>query len=273
MTRPAPHRDDKVLADWNGLMIAGLVRAAVLLDRPEWIAAAETAFAGALDCLGGESNLGHAYRNGRVTKPGFATDHAALALAGLAIYEATGAEHALNTAIALSQALWDRYRIDSGLLATTVVTAQDLPLRLAPTADDATPNVHGIAAESFIRLSALTGDTLWLERADKLIDAASGAVLANPFAHAALLNALDLRLRRVELTLAAPPDHPLAQAMASVPYPNRTLRHVRATEGSMPHVLVCADGRCSLPLEELALIEAEIEKAVHKGRPLGRGRR
>jgi len=248
-------------------MITGLVRAGQILNRPDWIAAGEQAFTAVMNHLGSESTLGHAYRNGRVTTPGFAADHAAMALAALTLHEATAAPAYLAIAADLAATLWDRYRIEAGLLAATVATATDLPLRLAPTADDAMPNVHGLAAETFIRLSAMTGTSHWLERADDLIDAVSGEVAANAFAHASILNALDLRLRRAEITVAASADHPLSLAMQTIPYTNRTLLYTGEPSASPPHLLVCADGRCSLPLVDLPQAMAEIEKAVRRERP------
>ena len=70
-TRVRPGLDDKVLADWNGLMIAALVRAATLLDRPEWIGLAQTAYRFIAESMSREGRLGHSWRGGRADLSGF----------------------------------------------------------------------------------------------------------------------------------------------------------------------------------------------------------
>ena len=60
-----PHRDDKVLTAWNGLMIASLANAGAALDQPDWIDAAKRAFQFICDKLGDGNQLFHAYRAGK----------------------------------------------------------------------------------------------------------------------------------------------------------------------------------------------------------------
>ena len=89
--RVRPGRDDKVLADWNGLAIAALARAAVVFDQPEWLARAEEAFDFVLAQMGApDGRVQHAWRLGRVTAAGLLDDQAAMARAALALFEATG---------------------------------------------------------------------------------------------------------------------------------------------------------------------------------------
>ena len=93
-SRVRPGLDDKVLADWNGLMIAALVNAGILLDEPEWIAMGARAF----DFIAKEmtrdinieQRLGHSWRAGKLLFPGLASDFAAMIRAALSLYEATG---------------------------------------------------------------------------------------------------------------------------------------------------------------------------------------
>ena len=261
--RTPPARDDKVLADWNGLMIAGLARAAELLDRQDWLSAAQRAHAAVVDHLGGESMLGHAWRAGRAVRPGFASDHASMALAALTLHECTGEALYLDQASTWAETLIAYYRTEAGLYAMTTATAGDLPLRPAPTLDDAVPNANGIAAESFVRLFGLTGETAWRNAADALLEAATPAMRAQAFGHAALFNALDLRLRRADISVSADEKDALWLAARAIAYPNRTLA-LRSAAGQ-PHATVCTDGRCSLPIvypEQLrARIEADLAPA------------
>src|SRR6185437_14936103 len=88
--RVRPGLDDKVLADWNGLMIAALVNAGVMLDEPDWIAVARHAFDFIARAMTRGDRRGHSFRDGRLLWPGLASDYAAMIRAALALYEATG---------------------------------------------------------------------------------------------------------------------------------------------------------------------------------------
>ena len=91
--RVRPGLDDKVLADWNGLMIAALVNAGILLDEPGWLDMAARAFdVIARDMTRGD-RLGHSWRAGKFKFPGLSSDFAAMIRAALALYEATGEQH------------------------------------------------------------------------------------------------------------------------------------------------------------------------------------
>jgi uncharacterized protein YyaL (SSP411 family) len=260
--RPRPHRDDKVLADWNGLMIAGLTRAGMIADRADWIDLAAEAFTAVCQHLDGPQGLGHAWRAGKSVHPGFASDLTSMAVAALALYEATGASTYIADAARWAEDLQRSYRLPSGIFAMTVASADDLPIRPAPTQDDAVPNANALAAEMFIRLFGLTGESRWLSACDDLLAACSAAILANPAGHAALLNALDLRLRRADIAATGPEGDPLLLAATSIPYPNRTLR---IGQGDRPQATICVDGRCSLPIAypEQLLARFEQEMTPH----------
>ena len=95
-----PGLDDKVLADWNGLMIAGLVNAGVAFDEPTWVEMAARAFLFIAAKMAHGDRLGHSWREGRLLVPGLASDHAAMIRAALALHEATGEHGYLERALA-----------------------------------------------------------------------------------------------------------------------------------------------------------------------------
>jgi uncharacterized protein len=97
-----------VLADWNGLMIAALVNAGVLLDEPAWIDMARRAFDFVAREMTRGDRLGHSWREGKLTFPGLASDYAAMIRAALALYEATADRACLDRATAWQQA-FDRH--------------------------------------------------------------------------------------------------------------------------------------------------------------------
>ena len=104
--RVPPGRDDKVLADWNGLAIAALVRAAAVFGRPEWLDAARRAFdTVAARMAAPDGRLMHALRHGQVSAAGLLEDHAAMARAALALFEATGEDGYLRHALGWAEAV------------------------------------------------------------------------------------------------------------------------------------------------------------------------
>ncbi len=173
--RVRPGRDDKVLADWNGLAIAALARAATVFARPDWLARAATAADAILRDLGApDGRVNHAWRLGRVTAAGMLDDQAAMARASLALHEATGDPRRLEQAVRIAEAAVAHFADGAGGFFTTADDATDVPLARPRTAqDNATPAGNGLLAEVFARLWLLTGNSLWRERAEALLRAFS----------------------------------------------------------------------------------------------------
>nr|WP_294516983.1 thioredoxin domain-containing protein [uncultured Rhodopila sp.] len=174
--RVRPGWDDKVLADWNGLAIAALARAASVFGQPGWLDVAREAFAFILanmtDSRGG---IAHAWRLGRVTAAGMIDDQAAMARAALALHEATGEPSYAAVAIRLVDVARKAFSDGHGGFYTTAADASDVPLtRPRTAADDATPAGSGVMAEVLARLYHLTGDPAWRARAEAVLTAFSG---------------------------------------------------------------------------------------------------
>src|SRR5205085_9013703 len=106
--RIRPGLDDKVLADWNGLMVAALANAGALLGEPDWIAMAARAFRFIAAQMTRGDRLGHSWRAGRLLLPGLASDFACMVRGALALYEATGERSYLDQALAWKHTL-DRH--------------------------------------------------------------------------------------------------------------------------------------------------------------------
>src|SRR5208282_360835 len=170
--RVRPGLDDKVLADWNGLMIAALANASLMLAEPSWLAIAERAFNFVARAMTRGDRLGHSYREGKLKFPGLASDFAAMIRAALALYEATGRRAYLDRALAWQHALDRDYaNAETGTYYLTAADAGGLVIRPAATTDDATPNHNAVAAQNLIRLALFAGDDRWRDKADRLIAA------------------------------------------------------------------------------------------------------
>ena len=279
-TRVRPGLDDKVLADWNGLMVAALGNASLMFAEPSWLGMAERAFAFIARAMTRGDRLGHSWREGKLKFPGLASDFAAMIRAALALYEATGRQSYLDQAVAWQRAL-DRDYADAEA-ATYYLTAADaegLVIRPASTADEATPNHNAVAAQNLVRLALLTGDDGWREKADRLIAAIAPATVDNLYMHMALLNAIDLRLRAAEIVVTgegARAEALLAAARAIAPL-DRIVLHARSADAlppshpaqqqvrasGEPQAFVCVGETCSLPVSNPEGVMRALEAMRH----------
>ena len=263
--RVRPGLDDKVLADWNGLMIAALANAGGLLGEKKWIELAARAFRFVAESMSKEDRLGHSWREGRLLFPGLSSDYGAMIRAAIALHQATGVSAYLERALAWSAALERHHADPAGGYFLTADDAEGLIVRLNVTIDDAIPNPNALQAQNLVRLAMLTGDDQYRDRADRLFDGLLPLAGENLFGHAALLSALDLRLRQVEIVCVGPRTEEFAEAALKLPFLDRTLvrapdanalpaRHpARAMIASAPKegaAFVCQGERCSLPVTE-----------------------
>jgi uncharacterized protein YyaL (SSP411 family) len=275
--RIRPGLDDKVLADWNGLMIAALANAGAMLGEPSWVDMGARAFEFIVRSMAKGDRLGHSWREGRLLYPGLASDFANMIRAALALFEATGQGSYLDQALAWQRAFDAHYaNPGNGGYFLTAADAEGLVVRPASTSDDATPNPNSIAAQNLVRLAALTGDTQWRAQADRLFDGVLAGAADNLFQHAALLNALDLRLHAAEIVVTGPDHARFAAAALKLPFVSRViLRAPSATALPAGHpaqakiaaagsaAFVCVGETCSLPVTD----PDEIAAAVAAMRP------
>jgi len=268
--RVRPGLDDKVLADWNGLMIAALANAGAALAEDEWIAIAARAFHFVAGSMTKGDRLGHSARAGRLTFPGLSSDYAAMIRAAIALHQATGEGVYRDRAVSWAAAL-ERHHADpdTGGYFLTADDAVGLIIRPAQTRDDAVPNPNGLMVQNLIRLAVLTGDDGYRTRADRLFDGLIPLAMENLLIHTTLLSALDLRLRHAEIVATGARAEEFAKAALRLPFLARTVvrakdaaalpaRHpARAMLASAPvegAVFVCQGEHCSRPTTDPAKI-------------------
>ena len=189
--RVRPGWDDKVLADWNGLMIAALARAALVFDRPEWLAMAERAFDFIVAKMDdGKGRLWHSYRDGRAKAPATAADYANMTWGALRLHQATGQSKYLERARHWSGILdthyWDN---ELGGYRTSADDTLDVIVRLRPAHDDAVPSANAMQLSNLIALAALTGEAAYGARAESLYKAYRPDIARGPVGHCGLIAA------------------------------------------------------------------------------------
>ncbi len=274
--RVRPGLDDKVLADWNGLMIAALVNAGLALREPLWLEMAARAFLFVDAKMAHGDRLGHSWRAGKLIVPGLASDHASMIRAALLLHEATGEQAYLERALAW-QATLDRHYVnpENGGYFLTADDAEGLVVRPSATTDDATPNANALAAQNLIRLAFFTGQQAWRDKVDRLFEGIAASAGENVFAHLALINALDLRLRAAEIVVAGEDGRAdeLLAAARKLPFLDRVV--LRASRGLPPEhpahdkikaagqsaAFICVGETCSLPVREPDAIAEAVRAA------------
>jgi hypothetical protein len=191
--RVHPSKDDKILADWNGLMIAALAMASRHLDEPELLSAAARAAGFVLTALRApDKGLLHRFRDGEAAIPAMLDDHAFLAWGLLELYEATGDRAWLDAALSLARAMTARFEDgENGGFFLTASDAAPLIVRPREFFDAAMPSGNSAAMLVLARLARLTGREDLAEAAGRLARAPGEALLRLPSGFAMLLCGLD----------------------------------------------------------------------------------
>ena len=194
--RIRPHRDDKILTDWNGLMIAAFARAAQVFDEPSHLTTATKAARFILSRLhNSEDRLLHRFRDGEAAICAFLDDYAFLIWGLLEIYEAGFDAFYLKTALDLNRQMLDHFRDkENGGLFFTADDTTDIPIRKKEIFDGAVPSGNAVAVFNLLRLARITGDAALEEEAAAIVRALSGEIAAVPSACTYFMMALDMAL-------------------------------------------------------------------------------
>ncbi|MGH9185344.1 MAG: thioredoxin domain-containing protein [Acidimicrobiales bacterium] len=193
--RVRPGLDDKVLTEWNGLMLATLAEAAAACERDDWLTAAVANGAFLLGALRRDDGrwLRSFQADAGAHVLAYAADYAALVDAFTRLAEATGQARWIHAAIDCAEGLlglfWDD---DAGGVFTTGHDAEELVTRPKDLLDGATPSANSLAAVGLLRLSALTGVDRYAQRAEEVLRLLAPVAVDHPLAGSHLLAGLDL---------------------------------------------------------------------------------
>ncbi len=196
--RRRPGLDDKVLTEWNGLMLSSLCEAAGAFDRPDWVAAAITNGEFLLRELrtddGRWRRSWHADGAPQARHHALGADHAALIDAFTRLAELTGEarwiEHAREVVDVLLDHFWD---VDRGGVYTSPDDGEQLVARQKDLMDNATPSANSTAAMALYRLGALTGEARYTNHGDQIVRLLARAIPTAPTAFSQAVAAIALR--------------------------------------------------------------------------------
>ena len=193
--RVRPAKDDKILTDWNALMIAALAKAAQVFDDPGYLAAAKKALSFVLANLRRpDGRLLHRYRNGEAGITATLDDYAFMLRALLEVYEASFSPGYLRTAVELSRDLVAHYRDrDRGGFFFSPDDG-DAPVRQKGVYDGAIPSGNSVAMYAIFALGRMTANLELEETANRVKTAFADTVREAPTAHAHFLTGLEFML-------------------------------------------------------------------------------
>jgi uncharacterized protein YyaL (SSP411 family) len=215
-SRPRPHLDDKVLVDWNGLMISSLALGSRVLGESRYGQAAEKSAQFILSTLvRQDGRLLHRYRDGEARILGTLEDYAFFIHGLIDLYETTFKEEYLKEAKRLTEDMinlfWDGRE---GGFFFTATDAEKLLIREKEIYDGAIPSGNSIAALDLLRMGRLTLNREWEKKAQEYFKAFGQELSSGPSAYAQSMSALDFAIGPShEIVLAGQKDDPQTQTM------------------------------------------------------------
>jgi uncharacterized protein YyaL (SSP411 family) len=246
-------RDEKILADWNGLMIAALSQAAAVLDDASYALAARRA----AKVLLANAKLQHSDKQQAV----FLDDYTFVVWGLLNLYEATFEVRYLEKAIKLERESLTRFRDATGRFYLTPSDAATLLIRPRETSDGALPSGNSVQLTNLVRLSRITDDAVYEKAANDLLRTTADDITLIPSASAHLMSGLDFLLGpSFEIVLAGGDVRPLQRAVFSSFVPNKIVLHggadvaaiapftkAQRAIGGKATAYVCTNHLCRLP--------------------------
>ncbi|MHC4704461.1 MAG: thioredoxin domain-containing protein, partial [Planctomycetota bacterium] len=216
--RIRPHRDDKVIAGWNGLMISAMARGGAALQEPRYVTAAEKAGEFVLSKLRRDGRLMRYYRDGKVAGPGFLDDYAFVITGLLDLYEATFDARWLAEARKLTEQIIERFGDEeAGGFFLAAKDAEALIVRSKPGYDGAVPSGNSVAAFALLKLGRLTMERRFTYRGERVLKAFSAQITRSPTSLTAMLAALDFSIGPTqEIVIAGDPEQADTKDMVKI---------------------------------------------------------
>jgi hypothetical protein len=270
--RVHPAVDDKVLTDWNGLMIAALAKAGALLNEPKYLDAAKKTADFILNHIRQGNVLYHRYAKGQTAIEGFLDDYSFTIFGLIGLYEATFQDSYLQAAADLAKAMltkfWDS---QNGGFYQTENSPAAMP-RMKQLYDGATPSGNSVALQDLLWLSRLTDQPTYEQMATKMTRAFAEEIEGAPEAYAFFLSALDFQIGPsysvtivgdlkeddTQKMLKSLRQHYLPTTVITLKRPTQAGFGYQQIEGKAT-AYVCRDQTCLPPSNNLALMLQQLD--------------
>lgn len=270
--RVHPAKDDKVLADWNGLMIVALSKASRVFGRPEYAHTASKAANFVLrEMSSTDGRLLHRYREGEASIAGFLEDYSFMVWGLLELYQATLDKVYLEQALRLNFLQMQDFMDANGGFFHTSKESEALLFRSKEVYDGAIPSGNSVSVLNLLRLSRITGNTDLEEKAYASMKIFAGQVDAMPRGYCQFLHALDFALGpSLEVVIAGNKEDQGTKEILALTdrsfLPNTVLllkedgsieklapytKDMLSREGKAT-IYVCQDYNCSMPTTDIS---------------------
>ncbi len=285
--RPRPPKDKKILADWNGLMIAATARAGQALGVKVYEAAAIKAAEFVLSGMGdGECRLWHRSIDGQAKISGFLDDYAFFIWGLLELYETVFDVRYLETALRFTRHTLDRFWDGrNGGFYFVSDESTDLPSRPKEIHDGALPSGNSVMMNNLLRLGRMTGDPSFEQKASDIAQAFAETISRSPSSHAHLMSGLDFAAGpTLEIVLAGNLDSADTQQLLRIlrktylpgkvllfrpdGVPNPEIAKISPFIKSLTSVdgkataYVCSNFRCELPITDPKTLREYLSQSI-----------
>jgi len=212
-----PHKDDKILTDQNGLMIAALAKAGKIFENSEYTKAAERAYRFISKNALKDNRLSHSYRKGDASVDGLLDDYSFMIFGLIELYQTTFDMTYLKNALNLNKTVLSHF-LDkkNGGFFFSPDYGEKLLTNQKEIYDGATPSGNSVHFENLIRLSRITVDHQLESHAENLMNAFSNKVAMSPAGYTHFLSGLFYQFyTSYEIVIAGDKDDPLTKRMIS----------------------------------------------------------
>lgn len=279
--REKPSRDDKVLTEWNGLVISALAQCGAVLPHAAALQAAQEA-ANFIwnEMRTSDGSLLRSFRANQAKNAGVLEDYAAYGLGLLDLFAADADPKWLERGQALADKIVAMFTdAESGSFYQTGTEHESLVMRRKEYIDNAVPSGNSLAASLFLRLAQITGMDQYRKQATPVFSCVEGLMAAQPTAFGRMLCAYaDLHGPAQEVIIVGEPEDPATQALAKAarqPYhPRRLVLQVppdRDTElpiwqgkdllDGAPTAYVCLNHVCNQPVADVGAMLRQMQLA------------
>jgi uncharacterized protein YyaL (SSP411 family) len=212
--RVPPGRDDKVLADWNGLMIAALAEAGAVFDRPDWVNAAAIVFRFVATHMSEDGRLKHVWREEQARHPAVLEDYANMARAALVLYQVTADRAYLDQAAAWCDVANRNFHDDAaGGYFVSADDTTDVIARPKSVADNAVPSGNGTMVEVLAMLCFATGEARYRDLAEGSVRLFSGTNPQYLLSIPGMLTGWELLASGAQIVIIADPADPAGEVL------------------------------------------------------------
>jgi uncharacterized protein len=263
--RVKPGRDEKVLTDWNGLMLRAFAEAASHLGRHDYQVIAEANANFILNTLWDGSHLLHSYKDGRARFNGYLDDYANLADALFALYELTFDFKWLDAAVRITDRMIEQFWDEDGGFYFTGRDHESLLTRTKDFFDNATPSGNSVAADLLLKLSAVLDRQDYREKAESIFLTAAGLLKQYASGFGRMLAAFDFYVgpsKEVALIGSAEPFLSILRkrytprlVVAAGSDDRVALLRNRPMVNGHPTAYVCENFTCKQPVTDVAAFE------------------